>query len=124
MEAAVTLSCEHQRPFVSNNTPAVLVYVLYGLGYFFAIPVVAGLIIAYVKLDECDPVMESHYRFQIRTFWIGLLYIVSAIPLCFVLIGFPLMIWWFIWSLMRIVIGGLRALEHRPIVNPRSWLFG
>jgi uncharacterized membrane protein len=124
MEAAVTLSCEHQRPFVSSNTPAVLVYVLYGLGYFFAIPVVAGLIIAYVKLDECDPVMESHYRFQIRTFWIGLLYIVSAIPLCFVLIGFPLMIWWFIWSLMRIVIGGLRALEHRPIVNPRSWLFG
>jgi uncharacterized membrane protein len=124
MEAAMSLVCENQRPVASSNTPAVLVYVLYGLGYFFVVPVLAGLIIAYVKLDECDPVMESHYRFQIRTFWIGLLYISIATPLCLVLIGFPLMIWWFIWSLMRIVIGGLRALEHRPIVNPKSWLFG
>ena len=120
----MTLSCEHQRPIVASNAPALLVYVLYFLGYFFAIPVLAGLIIAYVKLDQCDPVMESHYRFQIRTFWIGLLYIVAAIPLCFVLVGFLLMIWWFIWTMMRIVIGGLRALENRPIVDPKSWLFG
>jgi len=75
-------------PVASNNTPAVLVYVLYGLGYFLRGPVLAGLIIAYVKLDERDTVMESHYRFQIRTFWIGLLYTPIATPLCLVLIGF------------------------------------
>ena len=116
--------CPNQRFIASSNAPVVLVYVLYGLGYFFALPVLAGLIIAYVKLDECDPVMESHYRFQIRTFWIGLLYLVAAIPLCFVMVGFFLIIWWFVWSMTRIVIGGLRALEHRPIVNSKSWLFG
>jgi uncharacterized membrane protein len=42
-------------------------------------------------VDDSDPVMRSHYQFQIRTFWVGLLYLVSATLLCMVLIGFPLL---------------------------------
>jgi uncharacterized membrane protein len=47
-----------------------------------------------------------------------------GIPLCLVLIGFPLLLWWFIWSVIRIVKGTLLATEHKPIANPSSWLFG
>ena len=74
--------------------------------------------------DDIDPVLRSHYQFQIRTFWIGLLYMAIGIPLCIVLIGFPLLLWWFIWSVIRIVKGTLLATEHKPIANPSSWLFG
>jgi len=28
-----------------------------------------------VKIEEADPVLRSHHQFQIRTFWIGLLYL-------------------------------------------------
>jgi uncharacterized membrane protein len=41
-----------------------------------------------------------------------------------VLIGFPLLVWWFVWSLVRIIKGGLLLIEYKPIVNPTSWLFG
>jgi uncharacterized membrane protein len=125
-EAAMTIPCENQRPIVSDNMVAVGVYLLYFTGYFTVITAIMGVIIAYVKVDDddTDPVLRSHYRFQIRTFWIGLLYNAIGIPLCLVLIGFPILAWWLIWSLVRIVKGMLLATEHKPIANPTSWLFG
>ena len=122
----MSLSLENQRPIAADNTVAVAVYALYGLGYFFVIPAVIGVVIAhaYANADDVDPVTQSHFRFQIRTFWIGLLYNVVGLPLCLVLIGFPIIAWWFVWSMIRIVTGGLLAAENKPIANPRSWLFG
>ena len=120
----MSLSYETQRPIASDNIVAGGVYVLYGVGYFTGISALMGLIIAYVKVDDTDPVIQSHFRFQIRTFWIGLLYLAIGLPLSLVLIGLPIVAWWFIWSLIRIVKGGLLSIEHKPIVNPKSWLFG
>ena len=132
----MTLPSETERPIVSDNTLALIVYLLYGAGYFTGISALAGVIIAHMKVDDNDPVLRSHYRFQIRTFWIGLylfqirtfwiglLYLGIGIPLCLVLIGIPILAWWLIWSLIRIVKGCLLVVEHKPIVNPRSWLFG
>lgn len=120
----MSLSCENQRPIVSDNILAVAVYVLYGVGYFFVIPALLGVIIAHLKINDADPVLQSHYRFQIRTFWIGLAYLALSFPLCLVLVGFPLMLWWFVWSVIRIVKGALLLTEHQPIADPRSWLFG
>jgi uncharacterized membrane protein len=118
-EAAMSL------PYVSGNFIVIFVYVLYFLGYSTGISALIGVIIAHMKVnDETDPVVRSHYLFQIRTFWIGLLYLGISIPLCLVLIGVPLFVWWIVWSLIRIVKGSLFIAEHRPIVNPRSWLFG
>ena len=83
-----------------------------------------GVIIAHVKVEDADPVLRSHYRFQIRTFWIGLLYLVIGIPLCMVMIGIPILAWWFPWSLIRNIKGIVALNEHRAIANPASWLFG
>ena len=120
----MTLSCETPRPMVSDNILAVTVYVLYGVGYFTGISALIGVIIAHVKVDDTDPVLRSHYQFQIRTFWIGLLYLAIGFPLCMVLIGFPLLVWWLVWSLIRIIKGIIALNECKPIANPRSWLFG
>jgi uncharacterized membrane protein len=125
MEAAITtLPYETQRPIVSDNVLAVVVYVLYGVGYFTGISALIGVIIAHMKVDDAQPVLRSHYRFQIRTFWIGLTYLAIGFLLSVVLIGLPILAWWFIWSLIRIVKGILLVSEHKPIVNPGSWLFG
>src|SRR5437016_14434886 len=90
-EAAMTLPFETQRPIVSDNTLTVAVYLLYGLGYFTVISALIGVIIAHAKIDDADPVLQSHYRFQIRTFWIGLAYNLIGIPLRMLPIGFPLL---------------------------------
>jgi uncharacterized membrane protein len=120
----MTLPSETQRPVVSDNSMALIVYVLYGAGFFTAISALAGVIIAHVQVDDADPVLRSHYQFQIRTFWIGLLYLAIGFPLCLVLIGFLILGWWLVWTLVRIIKGAIALNEQRPIANPKSWLFG
>jgi uncharacterized membrane protein len=115
---------ETSRPAVPDNVPAIAVYVLYGMGYFNAVTVLVGLVVAYVKIGDAELLLRSHYRFQIRTFWISLLYLGIGLPLSLLLIGFPIVIWWFAWSLVRTVKGVLLLIDNKPIVNPESWLFG
>jgi uncharacterized membrane protein len=122
---AMTPPYDTQRqPMVSDESLVLAIYVLYGVGYFTGISALIGVVIAHAKIDDAEPALQSHLRFQIRTFWIGLLYLVISIPLSAVLIGLPILGWWFIWSLVRIVKGGLLLTEHKPIANPQSWLFG
>src|SRR5579862_1492789 len=120
----MTFSAETQRPIVADDALALVVYVLYCVGYFTGISALIGVIIAYTKVDDSDPVLRSHYRFQIRTFWIGLLYLVIGFLLCLVLVGVLVLAWWFLWSLIRIVKGIILINEHKPIANPGSWPFG
>ena len=112
------------RPIVSDVALAMSVYVLYGIGYFTGISALIGVVIAHVKVDDADPVLRSHYQFQIRTFWIGFLYITIGFALSIVLIGIPILIWWFVWSLIRITKGFIAINENKPIAEPMSWLFG
>ena len=123
-EVAMTLSYATQRPIVSDNAFALIVYVLYCVGYFTVISALIGVIIAHVKVHDTDPVLRSHYQFQIRTFWIGLLYLAIGFVLCLVLVGFLVLVWWLVWTLVRIVKGVISLNECKPIANPRSWLFG
>jgi uncharacterized membrane protein len=120
----MTLPSQTQRPIILDDDLALIVYVLYCVAYFTGISALVGVIIAHVKVDGAEPMLQSHYRFQIRTFWIGLMYLVIGVPLSFVLIGLPVLAWWFLWSLIRIVKGIVLLNEHEPIANPRSWLFG
>jgi uncharacterized membrane protein len=111
-------------PFASNTTIALVIYILYIVGYFVGLTWIAGVIMAHVQSGSGDPMLETHYQFQIRTFWIGLLYLVVGTVLIFVLVGFLVYAWWFIWSLIRNIKGLMFLNENRPIPNPTSWLFG
>jgi uncharacterized membrane protein len=124
MEATMSVPYENERSAVADNTLAIVVYALYAASFFTGISSLFGVIIAHVKANEADPVLRSHYQFQIRTFWIGVLYFVVGVPLCFVLIGFPILIWSLIWSLIRVVKGSILIFENKPIADPKSWLFG
>src|SRR5215467_14810214 len=117
MDTVMSLPSESQRPIISDGTLAAIVYVLYCVGYFTVITALIGVIIAHAKVDDTDPVLRSHYQFQIRTFWIGLLYLTIGTLLSIILIGIPILIWWFLWSLIRIVKGIVRLNEYKPIVR-------
>jgi uncharacterized membrane protein len=109
---------------MSNNQLALVVYVLYFAAYFTGITGLIGVIIAHVQVGNADELLRTHYRFQIRTFWIGLLYLVVGTILTFVVIGIAVLFWWFVWSLVRNVKGVLALNENRPIADPGSWMFG
>src|ERR1700754_865790 len=114
----------NQQPIVSNTSMALIVYILYFVAYFSGITAIIGVIIAHVQKGSGDAMLDSHYDFQIRTFWVGVLYLIAGGILVFVLVGFLVWAWWFIWSLIRNIKGILALNEQRPIADPRSWLFG
>ena len=120
----MTTSSESRQTLVSDNALAIAVYALYFAGYFTAFTAVIGVVIAHLKVDDADPVLRSHYQFQIRTFWIGVLYIAIGFPLCLLVVGFPILIWWSVWTLIRIIKGFIAVNEYKPIARPTSWLFG
>jgi uncharacterized membrane protein len=112
------------QPAMSDKQLALIVYILYLAAYITGITGLIGVIIAHIRVGDADPLSRTHYQFQIRTFWIGLLYLVVGTVLLFVVIGFAIWLWWFIWSLVRNVKGLLALNENKPIQNPESWMFG
>jgi uncharacterized membrane protein len=113
------------QPYVPEVNLAFAVYICYAIAFFTGgFTSIVGVIIAYVKVGDADPMLKSHYVFQIRTFWLSLLYLVVGIVLCFILIGIFVLLWWCIWLVVRIVKGLLALNERKPIAHPSSWLFG
>ena len=110
---------------VSDNGKqlALLNYILYFIGFFAGVTALVGLIIAYLKKPDAAEWVQSHFVYQIRTFWIGLLWLVIGGLTSFVLIGYLLLVWWFVFTLVRCVKGVLRLSDNRPIEDPLTWLW-
>jgi uncharacterized membrane protein len=111
-------------PMISDYGLALIVYLLYLLGFLTGVSAVVGLVIAMMQIERADPVSRSHFRFQIRTFWIGLAYIVVGVITLHVGIGVLIMLWWIVWTAMRCAKGLLALNAGEPIADPESWLFG
>lgn len=94
--------------------PAIIVYALYGAGIIVPFAALAGLIYAYVERGK-DPVLDSHLSFQIATFWWGLLMMVVGFVLAFVLVGFAIWAFWFVWLIVRLITGFQLAQANQPI---------
>ena len=103
---------------------ALAVYILYLLGFVTVITALIGIIIASVKTSSSSELMRSHFRFQVHTFWIGLLYFVVGSVLLFFYIGAIVWLWWTIWTLIRVIKGMILLNDGKPIALPTSWLFG
>ncbi len=95
---------------------AIIGYALYLVGWpCLHMPTIAGVILAYIKRDDArGTIWESHFDNMISTFWISLVVGIVAIPLCFVVIGIPILIGVFFWFLYRTIKGLVRAIEGRP----------
>jgi uncharacterized membrane protein len=99
------------------------VYILSLASFIIPFTNIVGLILAYVKRPEAPFWLATHYQYQIRTFWIGLLYAAISIALMAVVIGFILIFVVAIWLLIR-YIKGLSLLNRKEAhPNPTSWLF-
>jgi len=95
---------------------AQVVYILYALSYFTGVTAIVGIIINNVKLDDVKGTwLESHFRWQIRTFWYGLLWAVIGAATAFIAIGFAVLFANFCWIVYRIVKGWLNLNDHKPM---------
>lgn len=117
-----------------------LVYILHGLSiviglmtgatiisaFLFGWPSIAAVILNYIMApDARGTFLQSHFSWQIRTFWYGMIWtvlvaIVGVLLTPFVigpfiwLIGFVML---GIWVAYRIVVGWLRLRQYRPVFS-------
>jgi uncharacterized membrane protein len=94
-----------------------VVYVLQALSFFFGLTAIVGVVINYVKRDEAvGTVYESHFTWQIRTFWWGLLWAVVGVILAVFLVGFAVMFVAWVWAIYRVVKGWLKLNDNQPVM--------
>jgi uncharacterized membrane protein len=115
-----------------------LTHLIYGLHAFSAVmgivssaavvtafltgwPSIFAVLLNYVKRSDVrGTYLESHFRWQIRTFWWAAFWVMGAVVLFVTIIGIPLA--WLIfvatglWVLYRIMRGWLALNDARPIV--------
>ena len=100
----------------SLKTIATVVYALHVAGFFTGIAWIVAIVMNYVKLDDARGTwLESHFRWQIRTFWWGLLWAAIGALTAFVLIGFAILFADAVWIIYRIVKGWLNLAENKPL---------
>lgn len=112
---------EQRKP--PDTTMPMVVYALYLASFVVGFTSVIGVVIAYVYRGKGPEWLDEHYRYQIRTFWIGLLYASVATLLTVVLIGIPLLIALAVWLIVRCVKGFRGLQEKRAPDNVGTWLF-
>lgn len=95
------------------------------VGAFLGLPSFVALVINYVKRgDVRGSWLDSHFGWQIRTFWWVVIWavIIATVSLVLLpLLGLGLVTWWVglavlgLWAIYRIVRGWLRLKDHQPM---------
>ena len=90
-------------------------------GFVFGLPSLAAVVLNYVKRGEAaGSWLESHFRWQIRTFWFTLLWLVVSFLVMLTVIGIPIAAWVMIpllglWVGYRVLRGWLALGNGRPV---------
>lgn len=98
------------------KTLATVVYALQAAGFFVGLTWIVAVVLNYVKRDDVRGTwLESHFSWQIRTFWWGLLWAVVGGILVLVVVGFAVLFADAVWIIYRIVKGWLALSENKPV---------
>ncbi len=85
-------------------------------------PSIIAVILNYAKRSEARGTwLESHFRWQIRTFWFGLLWVTLCLLFVVATLGIGIFIAWVplgavgLWFIYRIARGWLALIDRRPM---------
>lgn len=108
---------------LTTKGTAQIVYILYLVGLVIGVTGIIGVVMAYLNRNDAPDWLKTHYQFQIRTFWIGLLYLFIGALLSVILIGYLVLIFWVVWLVVRCVKGLQYLQRNEAHPNPTGWLF-
>jgi uncharacterized membrane protein len=95
---------------------ASLVYLLQALSFVLGVTSIVGVIINYVRLGDVRGTwLESHFVWQLRTFWFQLIWGLVGLVTSVLLVGF--LVWGavYLWTLYRVVKGWVNLIDDRPM---------
>lgn len=110
-----------------QNGDRILAIVNYVLGFVAisnGVTLLIAAVLAYVRRDQAEPWLKSHFEFQIASFWYGLvIFLAGLFTLWLFLLGG--LIWFLggIWLVVRTAVGLIRLIDGRTHDNPWGFLF-
>lgn len=107
----------------TSTAIAKVIYILLIISTVIGVTGLIGVVMAYVNNDDNEHWLQTHYRFQIRTFWIGILYIFIGVVTSQFVIGYLILLFAFFWLIIRCAKGLKQLQNQQPVKNPGSWLF-
>ena len=101
---------------MSLRNITMVVYGLQAAAFLVGITFIAAVIVNYIKRpDVAGTIYESHFTWQIRTFWWSLAWCVLGIATAIVLVGLLILGASAVWFVYRIVRGWTELNEGRPM---------
>jgi uncharacterized membrane protein len=95
---------------------ALLVYALQAVGFLIGLSWIVGVVINYLKIDDVrNTWIETHFNWQLRTFWLGLAGMVVAWLLMVVKIGVLIGFAVTAWAIYRVARGWLALNDRKPM---------
>jgi uncharacterized membrane protein len=103
-------------PLRSLKLITTAIYALQAASFFVGITLFVAIVFNYIKRDDVRGTwLESHFRWQIRTFWYGVLWTLLGIVTYVLLIGYLILFANLIWMIYRIARGWLNLVEGKPM---------
>ncbi len=100
----------------SAKSLTTIIYALYAASFLFGISAIAAIMMNYIKKEDvAGTFLESHFRWQMRTFWFGLLWMVIGGITVFILVGWLILCVNTLWIVYRIVKGWLNLNDNKPM---------
>lgn len=105
-----------QQTEVNNRSITQVIYGLYAASLVVGVTSIIAIVLNYIKRDDVvNTLYESHFRWQIRTFWYSILWCVLGFLTFAVIIGFVIWGAAFIWFVYRIAKGWVRLNDGKPM---------
>lgn len=96
------------------------VYILQALSFVLLFTALLGIIINYVKYEDVEGSwLQSHFTWQKRTFWYGLLWTVLGVMTTFLLVGYAVLGIVMIWLIYRIAKGWIYLVDGKEMYRDR-----
>ncbi len=100
----------------SAKTITTVVYALQATSFFLGFTFLIAIIINYVKRGDVEETwLESHFKWQIRTFWFSLLWAIIGAITTFFIIGYVILFANAVWLIYRIVKGWLNLSDEKQM---------
>ncbi|NWF35989.1 hypothetical protein [Mariprofundus sp. KV] len=105
----------------SAKRSATIVYALQAAAFLLAVTFIAAAVVNYVKKGDVENTwIASHFRWQIRTFWFGSLWLLLGGITLIMGIGYFILMGTAVWVIYRIAKGWLALLDNKPMYLEES----
>jgi len=110
------LTPDSDEKLASLKALTTVIYGLYALSLLFGVTAIVAIVLNYIKREEAQGTwLESHFSWQIGTFWWSVLWFVVGAATWIILIGW--VVWGVagIWFIYRIAKGWLNLNDNKPM---------